>query len=152
MPSSAVVSDPAGEAVETALDEPLIAAARALVARGAFGALWLDPDLRVTNVVGGLSGQPARGTPVADVLLALVGLEDDIAALRAKGGDDVLRIPNTAVTAADGSQSQRLDVTLFWIDQHRQYLVLLGTVPSSNRVNGAIPLVPVKEKSCGLLG
>jgi signal transduction histidine kinase len=130
MPSSAVVSDQASGAVGFAADEPLIAAAVALVARGAFGALWLDPELRVKHVVGGLSGKPARGTPVTDVLLALVGLEDDITALRAKGGDDVLRIPNTAVAAADGSQSQRLDVTLFWIEQNQQFLVLLGTVHS----------------------
>ncbi len=126
MPSSAAVSER-----DDLYADPLIAAARALVERGAFGALWLKPDLTIVHAVGALPLRPQLGIPVTDVLIALVGLEEDIADLRsAPPASARLRIPNTAVMSGDGSQSQRMNVTVFWVAGRGQYLVLLGAVMS----------------------
>jgi signal transduction histidine kinase len=113
------------------VDAALVDAAHELVARGAFGALWLAEDLTIAEAVGSLPRRPVRGTPVTDVLIALVGLEDEIADLsKAAGGQGRIRIPNTSVMSQDGTQSQRLNVTVFWVARRQQYLVLLGAVMS----------------------
>jgi signal transduction histidine kinase len=113
------------------VDAALVDAARELVERGAFGALWLAGDLTIAEAVGSLPRRPTRGTPVTDVLIALVGLEDEIADLsKAGGGQGRIRIPNTSVMSQDGTQSQRMNVTVFWVARRQQYLVLLGAVMS----------------------
>ncbi len=123
MPSSVAAFDGAGAA-----SDMLLAAAETLVARGAVSILWLTADLRVAEVAGTAVGQPAPGTPAMDVLLAFVGLEEDLEGLKRGAGGGVLRIPNTAVMSGDDETTQRLDVTVFWVGDRNRYLVLLATV------------------------
>jgi signal transduction histidine kinase len=111
--------------------DPLVDAAHELVARGAFGVLWLEEGLTIAEAVGSLPRHPARGTPITDVLLALVGLEDEITELsKTAGGRGRIRIPNTSVMSQDGTQSKRMNVTVVWVARRQQYLVLLGAVMS----------------------
>ncbi len=113
------------------ISDPLLAAAQALVERGAFGVLWLQPDLTIVEAVGSLPMRPVRGMPVTTALIAMFGLEDEIADLRtAPTGNARVRIPNTSVMSSDGTQSQRMNVTIFWVASRMQYLVLLAAVMS----------------------
>jgi signal transduction histidine kinase len=123
MPSSAAVSD-----VPRRLSSPLVAAAQALADRRAFGVLWLDDELKVSDWAGAVPQPTTAGISGADVLVALVGLEDELAALKTAGKAAVMRIPNTAVMGADGTQSRRMNVSVHWIGEQQLYLVLLGAV------------------------
>ena len=100
-PSSAAVSE--SSALQS---DPLTEAACELVGRGAFSALWLDADLRILSTVGSVPEGAAPGVHAGDVLIALVGLDEELASLRTAASLKPLRIPNTAVTLRDGTQSQ----------------------------------------------
>ena len=125
MPSSAAGFDTAGP-----LHDPLGAAARALAERGVFGAVWLDRELNVAASAGAVPKSVERGMQVTQAFVALIGLEDELAALQRTPDALPIRIPNTAVMSTDGHASQRMNLTVFWFDKRQLYLVLMGAILS----------------------
>jgi len=123
MPSSAADSETASPT-----SDPLMEAAKALVERGAFCGLWCDKELIIVSTVGAVPGDAKPGVRVNDALAVLVGLEDEFVALRASSDLKPLRIPNTAVTLHDGTETQRYNISVFWVEAKRQYLVLFSTI------------------------
>lgn len=77
-----------------------------------FGLIWMNDDLTVEDTFGPLVNFVAVGAPVTDSLLPLLGLEDDIRALR-NDTRRVLELPAVAVLT-NTSQPRKLNFTLFW--------------------------------------
>ena len=125
MPFSAAGFDTAGP-----LHDPLGAAACALAERGVFGAVWLDRELNVAASAGAVPKSVERGMQVTQAFVALIGLEDELAALQRTPDALPIRIPNTAVMSTDGHASQRMNLTVFWFDKRQLYLVLMGAILS----------------------
>ena len=125
MPSSAAGSELPGRP-----GEPLLDAALALAERGVIGAVWLTPGLDVASFAGTVPAAIVPGIPVTHVLLALIGLEDELAALQHRRDAPPLRIPNTAVMSPDGRALPRMNVTVFWFANRQRYLVLMGAILS----------------------
>ena len=125
MPSSAV-----GYEVDGTLQDPLGAAAIALAERGVLGAVWLDRDLKVAAIAGAVPTSVARGALVTQAFVAMIGLEDELAAMQQSRDTAPIRIPNTAVMSSDGRAQPRMNLTVFWFDQRQFYLVLMGAILS----------------------
>jgi signal transduction histidine kinase len=123
MPSSAAACDAAH-----ILPDPLRAAAEALADRSAFGVLWVDPALSVVDWAGAVPDIAAAGIAASDVLIALLGLEDELDALKDAPRGATVRIPNTAIMASDGTQSRRMNVSVYWVQERSLFLVLLAVV------------------------
>ena len=100
-----------------------------LAARGAFGMVWIDHDLIVRRRFGTLADFVALGVPLVDAIPAVLGLEDDLAALR-HNPDEVLRIPNVSLISAAGS-GPRLSLA-FYPMEHQYLLVLSHAASGSN--------------------
>lgn len=86
-----------------------IQAVAQVAALGIYGAVWLDDDLNAQECFGPLVNFIKPGRPITDSVLALIGLEDEIRALRADPGR-LLELPAVATPAADGP-SIRLNFT-----------------------------------------
>lgn len=77
-----------------------------------YGLIWLNDDLTVEDTFGPLVNFVTVGHPVTDSLLAFIGLEADIRALR-EDPRRVLELPGIGVMAAS-EQKRRLNFTIFW--------------------------------------
>jgi signal transduction histidine kinase len=97
-----------------------------LADHGRINAVWLDHTLVARRVVGALATFVKLDRSIVDSLPALVGHEDEIAALR----DDPARswdIPNVALIGPDGP-TPKLNISVFWRPAASDYVVLLGPV------------------------
>ncbi|HEX9881657.1 MAG TPA: hypothetical protein VGA65_04030, partial [Hyphomicrobium sp.] len=98
MSSAAASSDPD-------LDSPLVRArlhaGDLLAARGVYGLVWIDDDLVVRSRYGSIADFITVGAPLADSVLPVVGLEDEIKALKSVK-DSMLRVPNVAIVTETG--------------------------------------------------
>ena len=104
---------------------PLISKTADLLARiGAFGCLWLDQSMFIRARFGRLVDTIPVGVPVGEAVLALFGMEDQIAALCGVH-DRTFQIPNVAVVANEEG-SPRLNITVIWMPTARGYLVLVS--------------------------
>ncbi len=92
--------------------------------RGSIGFLWLDRDLVTRARHGAIADGIEVGRTVTDRLLALVGLEDMIHALKVPGDPPVM-VPNVMMMADKGVPSPRFNIAIFRIDGENPYLVLL---------------------------
>ena len=97
-----------------------------LAARGAFGMVWIDHDLIVRRRFGTLADFVALGVPLVDTIPAVLGLEDDLAALR-HDPDEVLRLPNVSLISAAGA-GPRLSLAFYPLEQ--QYLLVISHAAS----------------------
>lgn len=119
MPSSGV--DNRAASLPTA---PLMAAAILLADRGVYGLVWIDPDLVVRARYGRLSDFVEIGVPVTDTLTPLIGLEDDMEALRA---DPSALVNVPAVSIVRGPDAPpRLNLTIFWSIEEQAYLLIIS--------------------------
>lgn len=120
-------------------DVAIVDAATFLGGMGLFGTLWLDGDMIVRRTFGTVAGFVRVGEPVSESLLALIGQEDRIAALKDNGEAEPLTIPNVALMAAnEGAPNVRLNIAVFWRLDVQAYLVLLGRVLSQDLVDQTV--------------
>jgi signal transduction histidine kinase len=105
-----------------AIDDAMLAeAGRFLAERRSFGLVWADEALVVRRKFGALLDFVALDCPLSASVMALVGLEDDIAALRQAGGGSI-SIPNVIMSPETG-EAPRLSIDIHWVDVQRTYLV-----------------------------
>ncbi len=104
-------------------DAPLIVVGRVLAERGHYGFLWADEDLVVTASYGRLVGFVTIGEDITFDLPALVGVENDIRALKETPGA-LLEMPAVAIVSHDSS-TPRLNLLLMWIGEQDSYLCLV---------------------------
>lgn len=105
--SRAVDNDP------VSLAEWKVLEAGSLLAQfGSYGLIWLNPDLTVEDTFGPLVQFVTVGEPVTNSILALIGLEEEIIALKSDT-TRVLELPAVAVVSA-GKRGSKLNFTLFW--------------------------------------
>lgn len=112
------------------IDAALIAAAEVISGRGIFGLVWCDTDLVVTSRYGHLADFVVTGEPVADTLLPLLGLEDDIKAVREAPGR-VFEMPAVRIWLPDAPRA-RLNLSIMWAAQSQCYLLLIGRTASAS--------------------
>ncbi len=120
-----MVSDP-----DITQPAPLVAAGLLMANRKAFGLLWLDEDLIVRARFGPLVDFVAVDESVLDALYALIGLEGEIASLR-DDPDRVIYLPGIA-TINQATDTPRLDLTIFWSEAEKRYLVLIARALSKS--------------------
>jgi hypothetical protein len=110
---------------------PFVAAGRLLAERGVYGLVWIDDALTVTASYGRLADFVEVGKPVTSSVPPLIGLEQDVLALRNSLGA-VVDIPAVSIIA-DGKQSPRLNLTVLWSAEELTYLLLISrAVPRSD--------------------
>lgn len=100
------------------------AAARVLLDQGLAGFVWADRELVVIETEGALAAGVRIGQPVGIALLALFGLDKDIAALQGRPGQR-LDIPNIAMATAAGT-GPRLNIHVAWDEVSQRYLVVMA--------------------------
>lgn len=108
--------------------EPLsgdIASAGALLAeRGALGLAWLDQDLVVRARYGALVDFVRLNEPVSRSVLPLIGLENEIIALR-DAVDGVIELPAVSIVTAK-TESPRLNLSIYWHQQSCRFLLCVA--------------------------
>ena len=109
MPPNASLA--ASDAVSSA-EWKVLEAGSLLAQFGSFGLIWMNLDLTVEDTFGPLVGFVVVGEPVVDSILAFVGLENEISALK-DNPRRVLELPAVAVVSA-GKTGSKLNFTLFW--------------------------------------
>lgn len=100
----------------------LMGAMRQVEALGVYGLVWLDADLAVKRVFGRIVDFVGVGRPVTDSLVPLIGIEDDIRALR---GDAkrALQLPTVSIADASGD-ANKMNFTVFWSAADDAFVVL----------------------------
>lgn len=104
-------------------DAPLVVVGRALAERGHYGFVWIDESLTVTATYGRLIQFVTVGEPLTNELPALVGVENDILALKARDGA-VLEMPAVAIVS-ETAATPRLNLLLMWVGEQNCYLCLV---------------------------
>lgn len=129
MPSSAAKADESGhlDSEEAAL---LVAAGRFLSSRRSFGMVWIDTDLIARRRFGPLVAFVALDRPLTESVIALIGLEDELASLRTAGSLP-LTLPNIIMmheSAGHPEQTLRLSLDVHWDASEPGYLMLVRSV------------------------
>jgi signal transduction histidine kinase len=116
-----------GQDSETA---QLAASGRFLAERRSFGMVWIDADLVVRRCFGPLVDFVVLDRPITDSVMALVGFEDEFAALRVGTGGP-LTIPNVVMndaTVASAELPSRLSLDIYWDAREQCHLMLVRHV------------------------
>ena len=117
----------AARAEESADDDAyLIAAGRFLAGRHSFGVVWIDCGLVVRRSFGPLVDFVTVGRPITDSVIALIGFEDEITALRESIGEP-LTIPNV-VMSTRAAPPLRLSFDIYWVAGEQSHLMLVRHV------------------------
>ena len=104
------------------IDDALLAeAGHFLAERQSFGLVWIDDALIVRKRFGALVDFVALDRPLSASVIALVGAEDDIAALRGSSAGS-LTIPNVIMNFETG-EAPRLSIDIHWVEAQRGYLM-----------------------------
>lgn len=105
-------------------DAPLIAAGQLLADRKAYGLVWFDDDLITRARYGALADFVEIDENICEIFVALIGLEAEFLELKT-GTQRTLVVPGVAM-ATDGGVGERLNLTVLWSEDARQYLLLLA--------------------------
>ena len=100
-------------------------AIRFLASRGVYGLVLLDEDLRAIERFGSLVDHVTLGQPIASSVLAFVGYEDDIRALR-HAPDQMTSLPNVKMQAA-GGQAGRVNLVVYRLPDQPLYLLVVSS-------------------------
>lgn len=119
-PLSVAASDRAAR-----IERGLIAAADLLGELRVFGIVWADRNLVVSDVFGALVVGVEPGARLCEVLLPLMGLEAQLAALADQPGR-VLEMPN--VSLGLDPESERINITVFGESDGAGYIALVSRV------------------------
>lgn len=132
-------STPPRQSPAAAAEPPFSASEQAVYQVGAiaaafgfFGVIWLDAELVVLDSYGWLVDTVERGRPVTDSLVALVGLENEILALKERP-DQVVELPAVAVADAD-RPARKLNFTFFWNNAEQCHMALAYRSPSQTEL------------------
>ena len=124
MPSTADASDP-GRPLAAA---PLLTAVRQLAERDVYGLVWVGSDLIVNGTYGSLARFVAIGEPLTSSIYALVGMEDDIAALQ-RGSGDIIELPDITLVTPEGRRP-RATLSVSWSQDESAYMLLVARTES----------------------
>jgi signal transduction histidine kinase len=94
-----------------------------LAERGAYGIVWLDEGLVVRNRFGPITDFIEVGAPLAESVLPVAGLEEEIKALA--GTDTILRVPSVSTVTEDGP-GPRLTLLLYASDSTAPYILVVA--------------------------
>jgi len=124
MPSSAGKADPT-----EASGERIVAAMRFLAEQGSRGMAWLDPQLRVVERFGWLTDGLTIGVRVDRTFDALVGLEDELLALKDLREPKPLVLANIRTSGA-GAHGLRVTLSIYWIAADGFFLLVISRAAS----------------------
>ncbi len=128
LPSSAATAEEAD--VQDRETAQLVASGRFLAERRSFGMVWIDTDLIVRRRFGPLVEFVALDRPITDSVMALVGFEEEFAALRTGTGGPLI-IPNVVMNdgiVAGAEAPLRLSLDIYWDANERSHLMLVRHV------------------------
>lgn len=115
---------PSSGAPDRLPEAPIVAAARLVAERSVYGLVWLDDDLVATARYGCLVDFVEIGSPVAASMPAMIGLEDEIAALK-ENPESFLNLP--AVTIMTGEdQPPKLNILVLRSVNEKAYLIVVS--------------------------
>jgi len=123
MPSSVAKADRT-EAENARLVETM----RFLARHGAQGVAWLDPELRVLERFGSLADGLVPGLPVVETFDALIGLEEELLALKISPHAEPLVLAN--VLPATSAHGMRLTLSVYWLAEDAQFLLVISRASS----------------------
>jgi signal transduction histidine kinase len=124
MPSTADASDPGRQLAAP----PLLTAVRQLAERDVYGLVWVGSDLIVNGTYGNLARFVAIGEPLTSSIYALVGMEEDIAALQRSSGD-IIELPDITLVTPQGRRP-RATLSLSWSHDESAYMLLVARTES----------------------
>jgi signal transduction histidine kinase len=121
-------SDAGIKSMNTGTDhsEDIAGTALFLAGHGRLNAVWLDADLCVRHRVGALAEFIPLGQSIIASVPALLGYEDELAALQ-RTPSEAVDIPNIALVSRTGT-APKLNLSVFWRPDARDYVVLIGPV------------------------
>lgn len=123
--SPAPSSDASAEA-RPELTRDAALAAHLLLDRGLCGIVWLDEDLVAVEACGRLVASVEEGQPIGRSMLALIGLDDALRALRDEPGT-TMSLPNVT-EAADTGGRERRTIVVEWVPAALRYLMYVSLV------------------------
>lgn len=119
------------------VDDGLFAeAGHFLAERRSFGLVWIDEALIVRKRFGALVDFVALDRPLSASVIALVGAEDDIVALRDTDGGS-LTIPNVIMNIENGG-APRLSIDVHWVQAQRSYLLHVRNVVDHSAIESEL--------------
>lgn len=114
-------------------DAEILETAGFLAGEEIFGLVWLDADLVATKRLGRIVEFVPLGEPVTEGVMALMGFEQKIAALRERWQEPVI-VPNLQLDPRD-LDGPRFNISVHWLPQARRFIVLVGRVLSRSGVD-----------------
>jgi signal transduction histidine kinase len=118
------------------LDCPLVRArlhaGDLLAERGVYGLVWLDDDLIVRNRYGSIADFIKVGAPLTDCVLPVIGLEDEIKALKGCK-TSMLRLPNVSIVTSTGP-NPRLTFLFYSFDNAVPYIMIVAASASQSEL------------------
>ncbi len=96
-----------------------------LAERGVYGLVWLDDELVVRSRYGSIADFIKVGAPLTESMLPVVGLEDEIKALK-NVKDSMLRLPNVSAVTEEGP-GPRLTFLFYSLDDTAPYVMIVAT-------------------------
>lgn len=107
---------------------PLMTAVQLLAERDVYGLVWIGADLVVDSTYGNLARFVAIGEPLTSSVYALVGMEEDIAALQT-GSGDVIELPDVTLVT-DKGRRPRATISISWSKDDLSYILLVARTES----------------------
>ncbi len=106
------LQDAGSDAMQRSLLHRVEKAGDVIAGFGVFGVVWLDDHLNAVHRYGKLVDFVELGKPVCDSVLSLIGLENEILALK-KNPNRLLELPAVGVAVEHGN-SKKMNFTFLW--------------------------------------
>jgi signal transduction histidine kinase len=123
MPSSVVKADRAESE-----DARLVDAIRFLAKHDEQGFAWLDPELRVLESFGAFTDNFTPGVPAVETFDVLIGLEEELLALKTSPESEPLVLAN--VLPAASTNGVRVTLSVYWMARNTQFLLVISHASS----------------------
>ena len=123
MPSSVVKADRT-----EAENARLVDAMRFLAKHDEQGFAWLDPELHVLESFGSFTDTLTPGAPAVETFDALIGLEEELLALKTSPDSEPLVLAN--VLPAASTHGVRITLSVYWMAGEKQFLLVISRASS----------------------
>ena len=109
-------------------DRTVLEVGRFMADRGLYGLVWLDQDLVAVARFGATVDFVPLGVSVTESVLALLGFDDQIQALRRRPSSSVA-IPNVLIdpTLRDGL---RMNIAVYWVETQKRFVLMVARAVS----------------------